>query len=331
MDVDALVALRSQEWTRLEELAKQRRLSGEEADEFVRLYQQTAADLSTLRSLGPEPVLVNQLSNTLSRARGRSTGGREVNLGALSRFFLISLPAAFYRVRWWTIAVMIAFCFIAAFYGMWIYHTPGGLDTIATPVQRADYANQAFESYYSNLSAPDFTQVVWVNNAFIAAQMVAFGVTGIYPIYAIVQNAVAIGGAGAMMAEADKLDLFFYLILPHGQLELTAIFIAGGAGLKIFWAWISPGALPRGQALAAEGRSLITVALGLVVVLGVSGVVEGFVPRTSLPVAVKIAIGTLTLAAYWIYTIVLGRRAVALGETGDLLDEERGATRAWAL
>ena len=76
MDVDALVALRSQEWNRLEELAGQRRLTGEEADEFVRLYQQTAADLSTLRSLAPEPVLVDRLSNILSRSRGRSTGAR---------------------------------------------------------------------------------------------------------------------------------------------------------------------------------------------------------------------------------------------------------------
>ncbi len=331
MDVDAFVALRAYQWERLEQLAGQRKLSGDEADELVALYQQAAADLSTLQSLAPEAVLINRLSNLLSRTRGRTTGAREVNLGAINRFLLLSLPAAFYRVRWWTIAVMVAFCLLGAVYGTWIYNTPGGLDSLATPVQRADYANQAFESYYSNLSAPDFTGVVWTNNAYIAAQMVAFGVTGIFPVFAIVQNAVAIGGAAAMMAEADKLDVFFYLILPHGQLELTAIFVAGGAGLKIFWAWISPGPLPRGQALAREGRALITVAMGLVIVLGISGVVEGFVPRSSLPVAVKIAIGTLTLAAYWVYTIVLGRRAVTLGETGDLLEEERGATHEWAL
>src|SRR5699024_2637687 len=159
-------------------------------------------------------------------------------------------------------------------------HTPGGLDTIASPVQRADYANQAFESYYSNLSAPDFTQVVWVNNAFIAAQMVAFGVTGLYPIYAIVQNAVAIGGAGAMMAEADELGLFFFPILPRGQRGVTATVIAGGGGLTLLGAWLLAGALRRGQALAAGGRALSWVALGVGVVLGVAGVVGGFVPRT---------------------------------------------------
>src|SRR5699024_9707207 len=117
----------------------------------------------------------------------------------------------------------------------------------------------------------------------------------------------------------------------HRHVGHSATLCAGGEVLSNCGAWSAPCALPRGQALAAEGRSLITVALGLVIVLGISGVVEGFVPRTSLPVAVKIAIGTLTLAAYWIYTIVLGRRAVALGETGDLLDEERGASGVWAL
>lgn len=331
MDVDVLVAMRSQQWDRLEVLTKKRDLTGAEADELVRLYQQAAADLSALRALAPEPVLVNRLSGLLTRARGRTTGGREVNLDAIKRFFLLSLPAAFYRVRWWTIGVTIAFLVIAVIYGLWIYNTPGGLDSLGTPWQRRQYANEAFEAYYSNLSAPDFTQVVWVNNAFIAAQMVAFGVTGIYPIFAIVQNAVGLGGAAAMMAEADRLDLFFYLILPHGQLELMAVFVAGGAGLKIFWAWISPGARPRSQALAEEGRALITVALGLVIVLGISGIVEGYVPRSGLPVAIKIAIGTVTLAAYWVYTIVLGRRAVAMGETGDLLEESRGASKIWTL
>ena len=330
MDVDALVAVRTPAWTRLEELLKARTLTGAEADEMVRLYQATAADLSRLRVYGPDPALINYLSTLLSRTRGRSTGGREVDLGAVKRFFQFSLPAAFYRIRWWTIAVMVVFVVISVAYGVWIYHTPGGLDQLASPAQREAYANEAFESYYSNMSAPDFTGVVWANNAFIAAMMVGFGITGIFPAFSIVNNAVGIGGAAAMMAEADRLDLFFALILPHGQLELTAIFIAGAAGLKLFWAWIVPGPKPRSQAIAEEGRALFTVAIGLVVVLGLSGLVEGFVPRSSLPVAVKIAIGTLALAAYWIYTIVLGRAAVAAGETGDLLETEREATKAYA-
>ena len=66
------------------------------------------------------------------------------------------------------------------------------------------------------------------------------------------------------------------------------------------------------------------MAVGLVFVLGVSGVIEGFVTGSHLPAAAKIAIGAAALAGHWIYTIVLGRRAVRLGHGGDLADDDAG-------
>lgn len=330
MDLDAFVALRSPRWHRLEELVARRRLTGSEIDEFSALYQATAGDLSAVRSRAPSPALIARLSALLGRARSLSTGVHEARWSHISRFVAVSLPAAFYRLRWWTVAAMLAFIVVGVAYGAWLTWTPGALDAVASPAARADYANQAFEAYYSDRSAPDFTGQVWSNNAFIAVQMIAYGVTGFMTAYVLIANAAAVGQAGAIMAEADRLDVFFALILPHGQLELTAIFIACAAGLKLCWAWVRPGPRPRSQALAQEGRALITVAVGLVVVLGVSGVIEGFVPRSSLPAGVKIAIGSLALAGYWTYTLVLGRAAFASGETGDVLAEDREATTLYA-
>jgi len=145
-----------------------------------------------------------------------------------------------------------------------------------------------------------------------------------------VVNAVGVGSSGGIMAAHGHLDVFFGLILPHGLMELTAIFVAGGAGLKLFWAWVAPGPRTRSRALAEEGRSLFIVALGLVLVLAVSGVVEGFVTPAAMPGWLKILIGALVLAGYWTYTIVLGRRAVAAGETGDLEEDLAGHTLAQA-
>src|SRR5699024_3817843 len=93
------------------------------------------------------------------------------------------------------------------------------------------------------------------------------GITGIFPIFILLQNAHGIGMSAAVMAEHDYLDVFFALILPHGLMELTAVFIAVGAGVKLCWAWIAPGPRTRGRSLAEEGRALVTVAIGLVVVL----------------------------------------------------------------
>ena len=137
---------------------------------------------------------------------------------------------------------------------------------------------------------------------------IAFGITGVFPVYVFVQNAVAVGATGGLMASCGRLDLFFGLITPHGLLELTAVFVALAAGLRLFWAWIDPGARSRLDALAQEGRAMVGIAVGLVVVLFVSGVVEAYVTPSPLPTWARIAIGAAGLGGRSsAYVVVLGR------------------------
>ena len=143
-------------------------------------------------------------------------------------------------------------------------------------------------------------------------------------------NAVALGQAGAVMADHGLFGLFLALISPHGLLELTCIFIAGAAGLRLFWTMLAPGPRPRATALAAEGRSLITVAVGLTAALAVAGLIEAFVTPAPVPWPAKITAGALALALLWAYTLVLGRRAAASGRTGDLAEEDAGLSEAVA-
>ena len=318
MDLDAFSAVHGTTWARLDHLARQRRLDGAEADELVLLYQEVATHLSTVRSAAPDPAVVSRLSDLLARSRARIAGSHEASWGDLARFFVLVLPAALYRIRWWTVGVTVAFLVIAVVAGVHVYTTPSAQAAMGSPGELRLYAEQEFENYYSNYPGTSFAAQVWTNNAWIAAQCVALGISGIWPVIVLVQNAAAVGSAGAVMALHDGLGIFFQLILPHGLMELTAIFVAGAAGLKIFWTLVDPGGRPRSRALADEGLALITVALGLVVVLGVSGLVEGFVTPSGLPWWLKIAIGALVLTAFWVYVLVLGRRAVVAGETGGL-------------
>ncbi|WP_199423552.1 stage II sporulation protein M [Actinotalea solisilvae] len=318
MDLDAFSAVHAPTWARLDELSRRSGLSGAEADELVRLYQEVATHLSTIRSVAPDPAVVSRLSDVLGRARSAIAGTHDPSWSDVVRFLTVVVPVAFYRVRWWTVAVTVVFCAIAVVAGVHVYGDTDAQAAMGTPAQLQQYADEEFANYYSNYPGQSFAAQVWTNNAWIAAQCVAFGITGILPVYVLIQNAVAVGSAGAVMALHDGLGVFFSLILPHGLMELTAIFVAGAAGLKIFWTIIDPGGRPRGRALAEEGRSLFVVAIGLVGVLGVSGLVEGFVTPSPLPWWLKIVIGALVLAAYWVYVLVLGRRAAADGETGDL-------------
>ncbi|HEY8478677.1 MAG TPA: stage II sporulation protein M, partial [Spirillospora sp.] len=111
--------------------------------------------------------------------------------------------------------------------------------------------------------------------------------------------------------------VFFGLILPHGLLELTAVYLACAGGMKLGWTIIDPGPRRRGQALAEEGRAAVGIAIGLVAVLFVSGLIEGFVTGWVHTTWLRISIGVVAEVAFLTYVIVLGRRGVREGETGD--------------
>jgi uncharacterized membrane protein SpoIIM required for sporulation len=121
-----------------------------------------------------------------------------------------------------------------------------------------------------------------------------------------------------------RLGVFFGLILPHGLLELTAVFVAAGAGLRLGWTVIDPGPRSRADALAQEGRAAAGMALGLSLVLLVSGVIEAFVTPSALPTWARIGIGCVAEALFLAYVFGLGRRAALAGETGDVAEDERG-------
>jgi uncharacterized membrane protein SpoIIM required for sporulation len=181
-----------------------------------------------------------------------------------------------------------------------------------------------FASYYSEFQPQNFTFHVWTNNAFLTAQCLAAGVLIVPVLYLLWNNAFNVGIVGGAMIAAGRADLFFGLIMPHGLLELTSVFVGAGFGLRIGWAWIAPGAhRTRSRALAETAREGMVVALGLVCVLLVSGVLEGFVTPAPLPAVVRIGIGATVWIAFFAYVVLLGRRAQAGGHQADL-DERLG-------
>lgn len=127
------------------------------------------------------------------------------------------------------------------------------------------------------------------------------------------------------MSSAGRLDTFLGLILPHGLLELTAVFVAAGTGLRLGWTVIDPGPHTRRTALAQQGRAALGMAIGLALILFVSGVIEGFVTPSGLPTWARIAIGIAAELAFLAYVYILGGRAARTGDAGDIADAERSA------
>jgi uncharacterized membrane protein SpoIIM required for sporulation len=122
------------------------------------------------------------------------------------------------------------------------------------------------------------------------------------------------------MFQAGKGDILLGLLVPHGLLELTAVFLSGAAGMRLGWSVISPGDRPRGQVLAEQGRAVVSVAVGLFGVLLVSGLIEALVTPSHLPTFVRVGIGIIAEVAFLSYVVYFGRRAARAGETGDIDD-----------
>ena len=325
MDLDAYVAAHHYEWERLRHLGSRRRLSAAESDELLDLYQRTATHLSQIRSAAPDPTLVQYLSAVLSRARAKSMGGRTSTWSGVAQFFAVTFPAVLYRLRRWWLTVLVVNVVVAFVIGAWVARHPGVQSSFVSPRQADQLVNHDFADYYSQYSATDFATRVWTNNVWVAALCIAVGVLGVPVIYLLAQNVLNVGIIGGLMASHGRLSLFFGLILPHGMLELTAVFVAAAGGLKLFWSWVEPGDRTRPDAMAAEGRSVITLALGLIVVLLITGVIEAFVTPSGLPTAARIGIGVLVEVLFFLYVFIVGRRAWRAGETGDVAEIDRSA------
>jgi uncharacterized membrane protein SpoIIM required for sporulation len=326
VDLDAFVAAHNTEWTRLELLAGQRSLSGAEADEILDLYQRVATHLSVVRSSAPDPSLVTYLSSLLARARTRSAGTRSVAWSDFRGFFTSTFPAALYRTRRWWIATAIVNLGVAVVVGWWFLAHPQFETSLMSASEIDRLVNTDFENYYSEFAASHFAALVWTHNAWITAICIAMGVLGVPVVYVLFQNVLNLGFIGAIMINHNRGALFFGLILPHGLLELTAVFVAGATGLRLFWAWVDPGPRTRARALSEEGRSAMAVALGLVVVLAISGVIEAFVTPSPLSTWARISIGVLAELAFLTYVFTVGRWAYRRGMTGDVAARDRGDT-----
>jgi uncharacterized membrane protein SpoIIM required for sporulation len=233
-------------------------------------------------------------------------------------FFTATFPAALYRTRHWWLTTMLVSAVTTVAMGWWLLEHPRVESSLLTPEEIERLVNVEFESYYSTYEASHFAAQVWTNNAWVTALCIALGVLGLPVIYLVLTNLVNLAVIGSVMLRHDRGGLFFGLLLPHGLLELTAVFVAAGVGLRIFWSWIEPGARTRGQSLAAEGRAAAGVAMGLAVVLLVSGLIEAFVTPSGLPTAARVAIGVIAEAAFLAYVFGLGRAAHRRGITGDV-------------
>ena len=332
MDIDRFIADNKPAWDRLAALtrtgANPARLTTAELDELVMLYERVSTHLSLARTQLRNPALVGALTTLTARAGAVVYGHRARTWRALGRFFTDTFPAAVWHARAFVVIATALFVLPAAGLALWIGNSPTAMDVAVPEAVREAYVSNDFEAYYSSSASGQFASQVTTNNIQVGILAFAAGILLCVPTaWLLVLNGINLGGALGMFIAAAQQPKFWGLIVPHGLLELTAVFIAGAAGLRLGWTLIDPGDRFRGEALTEEGRRAFAIVLGLVLVFSVAGLIEGFVTGSPLPTWARVGVGVVVEVAFVAYVIVRGRAATARGLTGAL-GEDRYA--GWA-
>jgi uncharacterized membrane protein SpoIIM required for sporulation len=313
VDIDAFVAANQSAWARLQQLTTQARhirsITPDDLDELTALYESCGAHLAHARvRYAADSMLINRLTLLVGDTHTVLYGQRTPEARrTISTFITVTFPEAVVSLRRFILAASLLTLVPWAAFQVWLSVSPRAFELIAPAAAREAYLNHDFADYYSSQPAQNFATQVFLNNVRVAFIAFAAGILVCVVTAAVLAYNGANGGiAGGMFTHVGEGSTFWGLILPHGLLELSAVIVAGAAGLRIGWTIIDPGDRRRLAALADESRRAGNVLVGLVAAFLLAALVEGFVTGQPWPTVVRVGIGVAVFAIFWGFTIARG-------------------------
>ena len=142
-----------------------------------------------------------------------------------------------------------------------------------------------------------------MHNIGIAFQTFAAGLLfGLGSVFFLIFNGLVIGAVSGHLTEIGYGQTFWSFVIGHGAFELSAITLAGAAGLQLGWALVAPGRLARSEALRLAARKSVRMLCGVMVFLLIAAFIEAYWSSTTrIEPWIKYAVGAalwLLVAAY---------------------------------
>ncbi|HLG15976.1 MAG TPA: stage II sporulation protein M [Blastocatellia bacterium] len=299
---------RLEKWKRLEALTARasrvrlKNLSGEEVREFGRLYRRTAADLAIAREEVRDQRLVNYLNHLVGRAHGTIYRSESSGFGVFVTFYRYEFPAIFRKTFYYTLTAFLVFILSAAFAFALSFVDEGFADRIQPGVREQIAGHRNWTDEVNEANAV-ISAAIQTNNIQVTFFTFAGGVlAGVGTLWLLTYNGLMFGMVMGLCVKYRFWDIPIF-VCAHGVIELTAIFMAGGAGLLVGKALLVPGNLRRVDALVTNGLLAIKLILGGIPMLIIAGIIEGFLSPAHVSPSYKYSVSivsALAMVAYFL-------------------------------
>nr|WP_092073435.1 stage II sporulation protein M [Dendrosporobacter quercicolus]NSL48063.1 stage II sporulation protein M [Dendrosporobacter quercicolus DSM 1736]SDM62168.1 Uncharacterized membrane protein SpoIIM, required for sporulation [Dendrosporobacter quercicolus] len=300
-----------QTWERFDRIVQQMERSGiaslsrEEVRMLGPLFRRITAQLAYARSNYPGHEMVGYLNNLVVKAHGHLYRQETFGLKSVLHFYSREFPRRIADERR-LIGAAAAILLLGLLTGYLIYYFQPVLTGWFIPEQLVPeeiVAGQTGINGWEGLGSL-LSTVIMLNNIKVGVLAFGLGVTwGLGTCAVLYLNGIMVGILGAMYTNKGYALDFWSLILPHGVLELAAIFICGGAGFVLAKALVKPGDFKRRELLPVQGRAALSLVAGTLPLFVIAGLIEGFVTPSVLPKYVKVAVGggSLLLFLYYVW------------------------------
>jgi len=312
--IQGFIESRKSRWENLETLIQalergdSKKLEASRLLDLARLYRQATADLARLQAFRKEGSLPEELEIYLNqlvrRAYGQIYRSPPPKWASLWRFLRSTFPDTFRKTASWTLLALGVFL-LGFLFGFGAALTDDAFIPLIVPVNLIQQVEEGKVWFDSILAVrPLASSMIMTNNISVSFFAFALGITfGLGTLYIMAFNGLMVGTL-AGLCHIHGLDVAFWsFVVPHGVIELTAIFIAGGGGFLLGTALLVPGDLPRKDALIERGRQAGRLILGCVPLLIVAGIIEGFLSPAPLPAGLKFFLGGLLLVLLLCYLL----------------------------
>jgi uncharacterized membrane protein SpoIIM required for sporulation len=302
---EQFIKINSNIWRELEDLSAIinkkgiKALPSKDVKNFLQVFRQCSHHLAYARTHYPQSNLVQYLNSLIGKCHNHVYSVQRSSLGSLLKYISYGFPKLLKEYKWFVASAFgfFAIGFIVSLLMVFYNTNNAALFLPASMLQSSGNGGNS-----ANWNYPMMSSIIMVNNITVCLRAFVFGITlGLGTIYVLFFNGALLGALTALMYTKGNVINYWSLILPHGVIELTAIFISGAAGLIIAKSLLLPGEYSRKNALIDGAKKAATLLMGIVIMLIIAGIIEGFFTPLKISPITKLTFAGVTAVLLTVY------------------------------